>query len=58
MGKFKELAIEEDRKMEIERNYKKLITALKILKVAVNDKQPDPGATAFIEKVLKEVGEG
>lgn len=28
---------------------------LKILKVAVNDKQKDPGATAFVNKLLFEI---
>lgn len=31
-----------------------LESALKVLCVAVNDKQPDPGAVAFIDKALTE----
>lgn len=37
--------------------YDKAIQALKTLQVAVNDKVPDPGATAFIERTLKDLGE-
>lgn len=31
-----------------------LESALKVLRIAVNDKQPDPGAVAFIDKALTE----
>ncbi len=33
-----------------------LIEALKTLREAVNDRQPDPGAVAFIDRVLNVVG--
>jgi hypothetical protein len=44
-----------DTETDAERKLKIAIEALETLAVAVNDKQPDPGATLFIKNTLRKL---